>query len=179
MQNLPFLKISRIHACKMTPFLGFANSRLPLKKYPLFRENGYERGMRFGREQGAGALAKYGVSLWGLISILPLLLSKYIDSLAQYCNNYSALAMELLQSCTKRSIYIVVLRLESLRYCWADVILPSRMGEFASAQINQSTSGTVCVLTILSKWSSPTRSIILQHYFFITSVHCHVFTISS
>ena len=29
----------------------------------------------------------------------------HIDGLVQNCNNYSALAMELLQSCTKPSIY--------------------------------------------------------------------------
>ena len=58
----PFFKISRIHACKMTLFLHFANSRLPLKKYPLFRENGYERGIRFGREwRGRANMG----SVWG------------------------------------------------------------------------------------------------------------------
>ena len=39
---------------KWPPFLDFANSRLSLKKYPLSRENGYERGIRFGREGGGG-----------------------------------------------------------------------------------------------------------------------------
>ena len=48
---VPLLKISRIHAWKMTPFLDFANSRLPLKKYAFFRENEYERGICFVRER--------------------------------------------------------------------------------------------------------------------------------
>ena len=34
--------------------LGWAKSPLPLKKYPFFRDNGYERGMRFGRGGGGG-----------------------------------------------------------------------------------------------------------------------------
>ena len=43
---LPFFKISRSHVCKMTHFFA-----PPIeKKNPLFRENGYERGIRFGRE---------------------------------------------------------------------------------------------------------------------------------
>ena len=49
---LPFFKVSRTYACKMTLFIDFANSRLPLKKYPFFRGNGYERGIYFGREWG-------------------------------------------------------------------------------------------------------------------------------
>ena len=39
-QILPFFKISRTHACKMTHFLDFANSRLPLKKCPFFTTMG-------------------------------------------------------------------------------------------------------------------------------------------
>ena len=35
---LPFFKISRTHAWKVIPFFYFAYSRLPLKKYPPFRE---------------------------------------------------------------------------------------------------------------------------------------------
>ena len=49
-------------------FLDFANSRLPLKKYPLFRVNGYERGIRLGREwRGRGDELNHGSlfnSLW-------------------------------------------------------------------------------------------------------------------
>ena len=39
-------------------FLDFANSRLPLTKYPLFCENGYERGIRLGREWRGRELVK-------------------------------------------------------------------------------------------------------------------------
>ena len=49
-----FFKFSRTQACKMTPFSWFREFAPPIKKYPLFRENGYERGMRFGREWGVG-----------------------------------------------------------------------------------------------------------------------------
>ena len=48
----PFSKFRGLMPAKWPIFLGFANSRLPLKKCPLFRENGYERGIRFGREWG-------------------------------------------------------------------------------------------------------------------------------
>ena len=34
------------------PIFLIAQIRLPLKKYPFFRENGYERGKRFGRGVG-------------------------------------------------------------------------------------------------------------------------------
>ena len=37
---------------KNYPFLS--NSRLRLKNCPFFRESGYDRGVRFGRELGAG-----------------------------------------------------------------------------------------------------------------------------
>ena len=49
---LPLSKISRPHACKMTPSSWFREFAPPIekKKYPLFRGNEYERGLRFGRE---------------------------------------------------------------------------------------------------------------------------------
>ena len=47
---LPLFKISRTQAWKWPVFLDFPNSRLPLKKIPPYRENGYEQGIRSGRE---------------------------------------------------------------------------------------------------------------------------------
>ena len=38
---LPFFKILRTHAFKMTPFYGFREFMLPIEKIPLFRENGF------------------------------------------------------------------------------------------------------------------------------------------
>ena len=50
---LPFFKICGLMSAKWPFFFfNFANSRLPLTKYPFFRENGYERGIRFVREWG-------------------------------------------------------------------------------------------------------------------------------
>ena len=47
---LPFLKNSRTHDSKMTPFSWFREFAPPIEKIPLFRENGYERGIRLSRE---------------------------------------------------------------------------------------------------------------------------------
>ena len=59
---LPFFKISRTHAWKMIHFSWFRNSHLPhWKKYPFFRENLYERGIRFGGE----VVGWGGVGCWG------------------------------------------------------------------------------------------------------------------
>ena len=46
-----------------------------------------------------------GPSVWSLSWIIKLTDSSHIDGLVQDCSNSSALAMELLQSCTKPSIW--------------------------------------------------------------------------
>ena len=49
---------------KLPLFLGFANSRLPLKNYPFLRESGYERGIRFYRECGGWDLCWTGLAIY-------------------------------------------------------------------------------------------------------------------
>ena len=51
---LPLFKISPIYGSKIPLFVDFADSRLPLKNWPFFRESRYERGIRFDRKLGAG-----------------------------------------------------------------------------------------------------------------------------
>ena len=51
-QILPFFKISRTHAWKMTPFSWFREFAPLIEKRPFFRENRYERGKSFGWEWG-------------------------------------------------------------------------------------------------------------------------------
>ena len=51
---LPFFKIWRTHACKLTHFSWFRKFTPLIEKIPLFRETGDERGIRFGREWEAG-----------------------------------------------------------------------------------------------------------------------------
>ena len=63
-QVLPFSKFRGLMPAKWPLFLDFANSRLPLKKYPFFRENGYERGIRFGREWGGLGLVLNFEVIW-------------------------------------------------------------------------------------------------------------------
>ena len=49
-QILPLFKIPRTRACKMTPFSWFREFAPPIEKIPpFFRENWYERSIRFGR----------------------------------------------------------------------------------------------------------------------------------
>ena len=50
----PIFKISRTYAWKMTPLSWFREFAPPIQKIPPFCENGYERGMRFGREWEGG-----------------------------------------------------------------------------------------------------------------------------
>ena len=68
-QILPFFKISWTHACKMTHFSWFREFSPPIENIPLFRENGYERGIRFGREWIGrvpySIKSRYAVSLYG------------------------------------------------------------------------------------------------------------------
>ena len=54
MQNFTFFKILQAHACKMTLFSWFHEFAPPIEKIPLFRENGYERGIRIGGGGGGG-----------------------------------------------------------------------------------------------------------------------------
>ena len=54
------LSFSRTHAWKMTLFMDFTNSHLPLKILVFFREIGYKHGIRFGREWGWG---------WGWVGV--------------------------------------------------------------------------------------------------------------
>ena len=68
-QIYPFSKFRGLMPAKWSLFFGFANSHLRLKKYPLFRENGYERGIRFGREQGKGA-GIYAISIWKSLAVI-------------------------------------------------------------------------------------------------------------
>ena len=52
-KSLPFFKISRTLCLQNDPF--FLISRFPIEKIPsFFRENGYERGIRFGQEWAGG-----------------------------------------------------------------------------------------------------------------------------
>ena len=48
--NLTFLKNSRIFAWKITLFLDFANSRIALKKSPILAKIDASMDVRFGRE---------------------------------------------------------------------------------------------------------------------------------
>ena len=76
---------------KLRFFLDFANSRLPLKDNPIFRESGYERATRFAR-MGAGGRGGAGVGNRLISYRLP------IDLL--YVSLSSALTMEILHSYT-------------------------------------------------------------------------------
>ena len=68
----PFSKFRGLMPEQWTLFLDFENSRLPLKKYPLFRENGYERGIRFGRKwRGRGVIPSNPHALSLQIRVIP------------------------------------------------------------------------------------------------------------
>ena len=91
MQN--FSKFLGPMPAKWPLFLDFPNSRRPLKKDPLFRETGYERGIRFGTwpslipqmshaidEQGADCLIRHPRQQCRLVQcwLKPTLLSGYV-----------------------------------------------------------------------------------------------------
>ena len=72
---VPFFKISRTHACKMTLFFLILRIRTShWKNTPLFRENGYERGIPFGQEcvcGGGGGCKAQGISNQATNTTLP------------------------------------------------------------------------------------------------------------
>ena len=61
-------------------------------------------------KEGIDTMARVSCKLSGLIydkhKVLVPQWQNYIDGLVQHCSNSSALAMELLQSCTKPSIFV-------------------------------------------------------------------------
>ena len=64
-KKIPFSKFRGLMPAKWPIFLDFANSRLPLKKYHLFRENGYQRGIHFGRRSWTSCLCRTHVASVG------------------------------------------------------------------------------------------------------------------
>ena len=62
---------------KLPLSLDFANSRLRLKNCPFFRESGYDRGVRFGRELGAGDYRPKLAAQWlkTLVLTLPYIIN--------------------------------------------------------------------------------------------------------
>ena len=142
MQKLPFFKISRTHACKMTLFLGFANSRLPLKKYPFFAKMGTSVVYVLVGSRGPGRNYWYS-------NHLELIVAKNIYTYGNTCVYFYRIKETGIFK--QRNIRLDILILNSLSHI---AMMPSRL----NAIVNETGLKTITCFDICFSWLFVTYS---------------------
>ena len=74
-----------------------------LSKYKYFSQNFYVGQLKICVDQRTNCVVRWATQYFSLAAALPMLMQVYIDGLVQDCSNSIADALELLQSCAKRS----------------------------------------------------------------------------